>query len=237
MTRLLGGLPVPRPYDAAANTSHPSRHPKDNRRCAAKTPLDEGELREARRIDVLLTKPGATTSPFDGGSPPRWRTGPTRAGGPWPAPSPPVSSPRGQPVQGPPHRRRGRDRPQDLALMAQHVNVGDGLTAVGHQHGQVPPAPGHRCGPAGTTASLAPTTRLQSAQPGRPAASSTRFPHGPRHRSRPRSLTTPTTTTTTTTTTNACRVARAHCCARAPSEPDVRLSPHPAQASPSGVFG
>ena len=31
------------------------------------------------------------------------------------------------------------------------------------------------------------------------------------------------------------RVARAHCCARAPSEPDVRLSPHPAQASPEGV--
>lgn len=31
------------------------------------------------------------------------------------------------------------------------------------------------------------------------------------------------------------RVARTHCCARAPSEPDVRLSPHPAQASPEGV--
>ena len=28
------------------------------------------------------------------------------------------------------------------------------------------------------------------------------------------------------------RVAPAHCCAGAPSEPDVRLSPHPAQASP-----
>ncbi len=33
-----------------------------------------------------------------------------------------------------------------------------------------------------------------------------------------------------------CRVARAHCWARAPSEPDVRLSPHPAQASPVGVL-
>ena len=34
-----------------------------------------------------------------------------------------------------------------------------------------------------------------------------------------------------------CRVAPAHCCAGAPSEPDVRLSPHPAQASPEGVAG
>jgi hypothetical protein len=32
------------------------------------------------------------------------------------------------------------------------------------------------------------------------------------------------------------RVAPAHCCAGAPSEPDVRLSPHPAQACPSGLI-
>jgi hypothetical protein len=31
------------------------------------------------------------------------------------------------------------------------------------------------------------------------------------------------------------RVAPAHCCAEAPSEPDWRLSPHPAQASPAGL--
>src|SRR5665811_2164118 len=30
------------------------------------------------------------------------------------------------------------------------------------------------------------------------------------------------------------RVGRAHCCARPPSEPDLRLSPHPAQASTEG---
>ncbi len=33
------------------------------------------------------------------------------------------------------------------------------------------------------------------------------------------------------------RVAPAHCCAGAPSEPGVRVSPHPAQASPGGRFG
>ena len=33
------------------------------------------------------------------------------------------------------------------------------------------------------------------------------------------------------------RVAPAHCCAGAPSEPCVRLSPHTAQASPEGVAG
>jgi len=30
------------------------------------------------------------------------------------------------------------------------------------------------------------------------------------------------------------RVGRAHCCARPPSEPDVHVSVHPAQASPEG---
>ena len=36
-------------------------------------------------------------------------------------------------VQGPPHRRRGRDRSEDLALVAQDVDVGDRLTAAGDQ--------------------------------------------------------------------------------------------------------
>ena len=68
-------------------------------------------------------------------------------------------------VQGPPHRRRRRDRPEDLALVAQHVDVRDRLPAAGDQHRHIDqhpapvvhrgePAPGHRPGQGARQADL-----------------------------------------------------------------------------------
>lgn len=77
----------------------------------------------------------------------RGELGPDTPTDPGPGPLDPAQRGRGQLGQCPPHRGRGRDRPQYGGLVAQHVDVGDGLTAVSKQHRDIdqhPAAVTHR---------------------------------------------------------------------------------------------
>ena len=79
-------------------------------------------------------------------------------------------------VQRAPHRRRRRDRTQHGALVAQHVDVGDRLTAVGDHDRHV----GQHPAPVMTGDELAPRQRRRqlpmSGRPGRPAAEAATLP-------------------------------------------------------------
>ena len=115
------------------------------------------------------------------------RAAPTRAGGPWRGPSRPASSPRGsaRPGSATPSARDATG-PSTWRLVAQHVDVGDGLTTVGQQHRQVDQHPA----PVMDRAERAPRQRRRqgsrSARPGRPAAAPPPTRRAPPPRSRRR---------------------------------------------------